>query len=322
MRIFDCSNSSERPPHRGGGGPIANTVVSLLKKRAPSYDAEFVEDPSKADIIFTNDVFPKDLLKLSTKKVKRMDGIFWQRGQLLYRERNLVYASAAGQANLVIYISKYSQNCANQGGVVTNRSRIILNWVDEEIFYPVPSRTEETLNLACSATDWRREEKRWKDIFFLVEEFPDVQFHFIGKPFETAYPQNVIWYGYSTSQVEIAAILNRMNGFINLSYRDPAPKVVAEAIACGLSVFYTDSGGTPEFFDTRTDGFRIEDHELDPTLGTPSLPKNYLKESFIRYLEQLKLRGAWARLNATQYYKQREHKLLTGYFEAMREILR
>ena len=54
MKIFDCSNSSERPPHRSASfGPKQNDVMRSLQLYASEFGVEYVDDASKADVIIT-----------------------------------------------------------------------------------------------------------------------------------------------------------------------------------------------------------------------------------------------------------------------------
>ena len=104
-KIFDCSNSAERPPHRGGGGPIMNDILCYLHQNAAEYNYEFIDSASNADVIITNDVFPAEVIGLGKPLVKRMCGPFWQKEHSKRNERLNV---AARIADTVIFISEYS----------------------------------------------------------------------------------------------------------------------------------------------------------------------------------------------------------------------
>jgi len=106
VNILDCSNSIERPAHRGGGGPIENDIIRYLWENAADYNCKFVAAPSQADVILTNDIFPSDLIGRGIPMVKRMCGPFWQRH---LSSRNDVLNRAAQLADKVIFISQYSQ---------------------------------------------------------------------------------------------------------------------------------------------------------------------------------------------------------------------
>ena len=78
-RVYDCSNSSERPPHRSESfGPKENDIMRGLKKYCNVFGCEFIDQPQDADVIITNDIYPKDILALDKPRVKRMDGVFWE----------------------------------------------------------------------------------------------------------------------------------------------------------------------------------------------------------------------------------------------------
>jgi len=108
LRVFDCSNSDDRPANRGYGGNIVNEFVAQLHKEAQKHGIMFVEHVGQADLIFTNDIFPAKIRKLEIPKVKRADGIFWQRH---LQSRNLPAISAIERADQTIFISQYSASC-------------------------------------------------------------------------------------------------------------------------------------------------------------------------------------------------------------------
>ena len=48
------------------------------------------------------------------------------------------------------------------------------------------------------------------------------------------------------TQAEAPAIYGAADAYLALSYMDPCPNAVIEAMSCGLPVLYADSGGIPE----------------------------------------------------------------------------
>jgi glycosyltransferase involved in cell wall biosynthesis len=263
-RIYDCSNSAERPSHRGGGGPVMNDVMRYLHENADLYYYEFVASPQEAQVIITNDVFPAAILGLGKPLVKRMCGPFWN---VAYSTRNDVLNCAARQADKVIFISEYSRRqYFNDNGDGLKSHCVVTHWVDPTIYFDAGENKEPTFTLAACATNWNRPEKRLNDLILLGTTLPQVQFIIIGTV-EQELPSNFVKMGYLDKPSEIAYILNTAHGFVNLSYRDPATKTVPQAISCGLPVLYADSGGVGEMV--------ANPNHNGPDFGTPIMDSHY-----------------------------------------------
>jgi|GEM_PF-6810957 hypothetical protein len=292
VRIYDCSNSVDRPQHRGGGGPVMNDVMRYLHEYAEDYYCEFVDDPEHAEVIITNDVFPKVAIDMGVPLVKRMCGPFWQRDM---QSRNDSLNLAASQADMVIFISDYSkrQYFYNKCPDLKNHC-VVRHWVDYNIFKPdnfMPSEHEFMLT-AC-ATNWNRKEKRFDDLVKFAEMNPGVQFALIGEV-DVPLPKNMMKMGYLSDPSNIAYILQSSDGFVNFSYRDAATKTVPQAIACGLPVLYADSGGVGEmvknpFPDSGPDfGIPILDsHYLGVEDEVPPLDMDEVQKSFFTFRHNL-----------------------------------
>lgn len=266
IKIFDCSNSTERPMNRGFGGPVENTIVRDLKKYASLYGYAFVDDIDDANIIFTNDVFTRDAeiraLDFGVPIVKRMDGVFFQDA---LRSRNESLNLAAQQADLVIFISEFSRDAYNAlyGKLqpVINQC-VILNWVDDAVFkFEDHSFQTTPERFVAAATSWNREEKRLNAIIELAHKNPSKEFHLIGdtSKLDIALPTNVFGVGYIEDESMLCDILGDMDAMICTAFRDAAPKTVAQGLAVGLPVFYANSGGVPELVRSNGLSFGIRD---------------------------------------------------------------
>lgn len=253
IKIFDCSNSAERPMNRGFGGPVENTIVRDLKKYASLYGYAFADDIGDANIIFTNDVFTRDAeiyaLDFGIPSVKRMDGVFFQ-DALRYRNESLNLA--AQQANLVIFISEFSRDAYNilydKQQPLVNQC-VILNWVDDTVFkFEDHSFQTTPERFIAAATSWNREEKRLNAIIELACKNPSKEFHLIGdtREIEIKFPTNMFSVGYIEDESMLCDVLSDMDAMICTAFRDAAPKTVAQGLAVGLPVFYANSGGVPE----------------------------------------------------------------------------
>ena len=329
MRIYNCSNSSERPASNDHRGNVENSVVTLLKKHAHQYGAQFVDSPKDANVLFTNDIYPKALQDRHCIRIKRMDGIFWQKALI---DRNIPLNAAACQSDLVIFISEYSRTSFQEAtGTLPKKHIVVLNAVDSDIFYPpffsLPPKFNppKRLDWIAVATNWGRKQKRLEGIL----SFADIirqdggTVYLIGKvPEEVRLPENVDSLGSLADPVAIATHLRLSDAFVNMSFRDAAPKVVAEALSCGLPVLYANSGGVPELIPSGC-GIGIDDVEIPKysevaiDYEIPSLPVAKIKAAYDRFImlfPDLQKAAAGGIVNAGK-------DMVGKYFQAFRETL-
>lgn len=318
MKIYDCSNSQDRPQNRGYGGPRENAVVTMLKRYAANYDAEFVANPVDADLIFTNDVYPANIVALDKPKVKRMDGVFWQEH---LADRNDAYNRAAAQSDCVIFVSNFSRESLKRlyGKQICNRSVVVLNSVDSDIFYRGhPVVKERPYRFMAVATHWAREEKRLSAVLKLAALLGrEMELILIGSIPITKLPENVTNFGYVADPQQLSCLLRMCDAFVNFSYRDAAPKAVAEAVACGLPVLCTTSGGVPELVTEASAVFIKEDEYWGFEPKSPDLDINYIFNGFGVFLMEYKdlLVAARERTCYTAV------NMLQGYFDAFGSVL-
>lgn len=296
MKIYDCSNSVGRPPHRGGGGPVVNDVVRYLWEHAYEYGCEFTDDVSRADVIFTNDVYPKEVLRFDRPRVKRMDGVFWQHALL---SRNEPLNAAARQANHVIFVSEYAHRCYM--GELPSHS-VVPHWVDPKVF--VARQRQELRQFVAVATDWSRPEKRLDAVLGLAVN-RGAHVVLVGRV-DAVLPVNVHPVGYLSCPQVIAAVLAESDAMLNFSYRDASPKVVAQATASGLPILFADSGGTSELVGS---GVAVPDPCYSPV--EDSVPRLFPEEEYQQFVDEYDDFATYA-MYATGVHRFKQ--MLDGYF--------
>jgi len=313
--IYDCSNSEERPEHNNISlGPKENTIVRDLKLWADCYGCKFVDDVNYADVIFTNDVFPSKILELNKPKVKRMDGVYWKKSLM---ERNERLNKSAEIADKVIFISNYSLesylNLYNKNR--EDKYSVILNSVNNNFFY-FANTPYKRFKFCASATNWAREEKRFDNLLQFMKESKE-SFALIGKcDFEV--PKNCYKFEYIESESRIREILLLSEVFVNFSYRDAAPKVVCQAVSCGLPILFADSGGTPELIGC---GIGIKDRDIiDIEEKTYKLDINDIMSSYEILMDRLDL---YRRLAMEYSIKNRwsHDETMKKYFDVIRSVV-
>jgi glycosyltransferase involved in cell wall biosynthesis len=279
-KFYDCSNSTESPPHHiENNGPKQNDIARGLDEYADVFGWQRTYSPVTADLFFTNDVYPKWVYELDKPRVKRMDGVYWDESLV---ERNIPLNEAAMKSNRVIFISQYSQDSYyNLYGSPLKNDKVILNCVDDTVYFPMAVEKPRDLKvLVASASNWSRLEKRFDDLmFFMSTVATEYQLHLIGEcNHET--PSNVICHGYINDEREVNRIMNMAKYMVNFSYRDPAPKVVCQAVNCRLPVFFANSGGTAELVDS---GVGVKDEaefileDTTPVLHAPDIETAWAK---------------------------------------------
>jgi glycosyltransferase involved in cell wall biosynthesis len=297
--------------------------MRYLHEYAEDYYYQFVDSPQDAQVIITNDVFPKHVLNLGVPLVKRMCGPFWKKSLSF---RNEILNAAAQQADKVIFITKYSrQQYIHCFGDNLKDSCVVTHWVDPKVFnqFDVLPRKHNFMFGAC-ATNWSRKEKRLDALVAFAECHKDIEFTIIGTVEQTL-PSNFIKMGYLDNPYDIAYILNSCDGFINLSYRDAATKTVPQAISCGLPVLYADSGGVNEMVSNPIGGHDFgvaikDSHCLDMEDDVPPLnieDINIAYQKFRKDFEIIKSTGIELFDRKLAF-----RKMLDGYFGTITELLK
>jgi glycosyltransferase involved in cell wall biosynthesis len=318
IKVYDCSNDSRVAHRRCNRGPFTNTVVHALHENASKYGFEFVKQVDQADLIFTNYCYPDSVLKTNKPRIKRMDGVFFTKE---LKPKNIPLNLAAEQSDHVIFISQFSkvsyvQLYGNQK--VIDNSSVVLNTVNNAIFYP--REDNKQFMYAAAATNWCRKDKRLASIIDWARNsnFTIILIGECGDLWDL--PSNIIPAGYLEREHDIAEILNQSYAFLNFSYKDAAPKVVCQAVQCGLPIIYAASGGTGELVGA---GVKLEDNIIDSEISEEEIPLISISEIYCGQTEYLRRRKELGELafkfsldNSRSY-----DTMIEQYFETMRKFV-
>lgn len=308
IKIFNCSNSKERPSSRKLGGPFINEFVQMLMKYGHLFDVSFVNNINESDVLFTNDIFPSYLLKINKPKIKRMDGVFWQQN---LHNRNIPFIEACYISDHVIFITNYSKKSFETFYNINEIKKYstITHWVDSG--FDIPAKKFNGIFYSM-ATNWSRSEKRLNEIIRFAKIYPQYKINLIGTC-DSSLPSNIIKHDYlKTDSIEFKNILVESSVFLNLTCKDAATKTVCTSINSNIPVLYSGSGGVSEIVKEHgikiyeEDSIEILDYipelnEKDIINGTEkiieqydeissklSISKKYLLESVNSYCEIFK----------------------------------
>jgi len=222
----------------------------LAEARRQGRRAIYWEKKVKPDIILVIDC-TTDLERLEhfrsqgVKVVQRVDGAGIKDSKNP-KQDNIIYQTYA-QCDAVIFQSQFCREIWERSFSLAKPSFIILNAADEKIF----SRSGPKLNfgfkrMITTAARWRP----WKGLDQVVEVFQkldreDLGLVVMGDGAEVPNHPRIKSTG-KLSHKEMAKVFRAADLFIYLPWQEWCPKVVAQALVCGLPVVCSYRGGTKE----------------------------------------------------------------------------
>ncbi len=218
------------------------------------------------------------------------------------------------EADHVVYQSAFCKLGADRFyGPPLAEWEVLHNPVDTAAFVPAQSRADRPLTLLLGGNQYQRYrlERALETLSLVRREFggarlivagalsfaPDgreetlrmVELLGLAAAVELAGPY---------SQAEAPSLMRRADLLLHTKYNDPCPTIVLEAMACGLPVVYSASGGTPELVGDEA-GVGIDaplDWERDHPPGAEQLA-----EAVVSVAGVLGERGAAARERALRF---------------------
>lgn len=174
-------------------------------------------------------------------------------------------------ADKVIYQSEYSKFLIESmllQGVEPKKSTIIMNGINIERFKPINElkghSNSPNILVSHRLVPTKRADQIPRIIEKLVKIYPKAMVHVVGQGVKNPWDlnrnsldrikgeiekrglnQHFTFYGHIEPN-ELPKFYNKCDFMLNLSYADPCPNVVIEAMACGLPVVAPNSGGIAE----------------------------------------------------------------------------
>lgn len=185
-------------------------------------------------------------------------GWYGEGWQLVNRPR----AQLLREADYVVYQSAFCKLSADRFyGPPRDRWEILHNPVDSTLFVPGPKPSRRPLTLVLGGNQYQRYrvERALQALALVRSDGRDVRMLVTGAlsfaPDAAAETEGLVRRLGLRDCVEITGpytqaeapdIFRRADILVHPKYNDPCPTVVLEAMACGLPVAYSKSGGTPE----------------------------------------------------------------------------
>jgi glycosyltransferase involved in cell wall biosynthesis len=246
-----------------GGVPRGHDVVSGGAVKLSRLAETFPNEPERWNVLYLgSSALPVDartLVRIAEARgarfVLNQDGVLypglgmrgWERAN--DRAARLLHAS-----DYVFFQSAFSKESSERFlGERSDRWEILYNAVDTSVFVPAPERREGALTMLLGGSQYQR--YRVEAALRTLALLPDARLIVTGALSfagdaerlirELGIGERVDLTG-PYAQEDAPALMQRAHVLLHTKYNDPCPGVVVEAMACGLPVVYSRSGGVPE----------------------------------------------------------------------------
>lgn len=239
--------------------------INLSFRKIP----EFVHNKKNAKIILRFDGIYNMRFIPNSFPIPKMTKDFLNKKIFNYVNRILIKNYKL--ADKVIYQSYYSKFLIENmllSNVEPKESTIIMNGINIDRFKPMSElkggKNSPNILVSHRMVPTKRADQIPKIIEELAKIYPDVMVHVVGQGVKNPWDFNrdslerikqdiknrrlekhFQFYGYIEPE-ELPKFYNKCDFMLNLSYADPCPNVVIEAMACGLPIVAPNSGGIAE----------------------------------------------------------------------------
>jgi glycosyltransferase involved in cell wall biosynthesis len=246
-------------------------VGGIVKLQA--LEQEFPNAPRRFNILYlVSSRLPEAPVALArAARAKRAAIVFNQNGVAYpawhgagWERTNEPMAAMLPLASHVFYQSQFCKDTADRFlDVQPGRWEILYNAVDTERFVPAADRPQRPLTLLLGGTQYARYrvETAIRTLALVRRSEPEARLLMTGTlrwPSERT-PRveaeelagalgvaGAVEFVGPYAQTDAVSIYQRADMLLHTKYNDPCPTVVIEALACGLPVVYSRSGGVPE----------------------------------------------------------------------------
>jgi glycosyltransferase involved in cell wall biosynthesis len=319
------------PPRRGEPAvsygvdamPTESDVIFGGAVKLQLLDRRFPNAPRDFNVLYlTSSAMPLDARALAGLARRRGAAFVWNQDGVAYRGWygdgwelvNRPRARLLLEADHVVYQSEFCKLAADRFyGERPGSSEIVYNPVDVHAFTPAPERPRRSLTLLLGGNQYQRYrlERALETIALVRRERPDARLLIAGAVTFAPDAERVTRELVSRLRLEDAVellgpytqadapdVVRCADILLHTKYNDPCPTTVLEAMACGLPVVYSASGGTPELVGSFA-GVGV-DAPLDWERDHPSDPEE-LARAVIAVSDDLDARSAAARERSLRF---------------------
>lgn len=199
--------------------------------------------------------------EIGVKVVLNQNGVAYPAWTSNYDHINAELSALIKASNLVIYQTNYCKDTADRFlGLADGEWAICTNCVDIDTFFPIACKKTDVIRLLIAGTHYQRERVTLSlaALRFLLDRGFSATLMVAGQlAWEGADDDikqlinqlqlaDTVFLKGSYTQLEAPTIFSEADILLHFKYKDPCPNVVIEALASGLPVLGSASGGLPE----------------------------------------------------------------------------
>ena len=251
--LIALSKYMSRSGHQVIHKPDSTTEIVLLNSH--NRGANQFLDPLKVEklrkLSFSESINPlwKFFRESSSKHkhtalIHRLDGIpHLIRG--VHTQADLIIHEINQLSDGTIFQSKYSKNAFANEGITPLFSKVVLNGVDPDFFFPDLKNDKSPKIFKFIASSWSSNPKKGFAYLAELSQVPDVEISFAGRWCKEVPSKNVKILGILNSKA-LADVYRSSDALVHASEVEACSNSILEGLACGLPILYRDSTSNKE----------------------------------------------------------------------------
>ena len=306
------------------GGPMVK--IKKLKNFFPEYQTKFNIVYLLSNSSFLTPSSINLIKRRSLPIVLNQNGVFypaWFDGD--WKRENSKMSHIYHAADYVLWQSSFCKKASEKFlGRRKGAGEILYNAVDTSFFKPnkylnnlrftflITGNIRKKSNYRISSVLYALKEiiKEDKDICLTISGYIEDKKYFFSEIDQLDLAENVNFLKTYT-QKEAPKIYQHSDAYITMSYQDNCPTAVIEAMACGLPILFSSSGGIPELVD-KNSGIGLE---VSENWNVTKIPEKYaIVEGMKKVIENKIIMSEASRYRASQLFDIKKwtikHKLI------------